>query len=175
MELVGSASGAAEAFDLVRVMKPDLAVVDYQLPREDGIALSRRLKALPNPPKVLIFSAYSNAALAIVATLAGADGITSKSVLADELLDTIRLVARGRKAIPPISTALIEASAARLDPEDLPIFSMLMNGTPLDQLAAVLGIGQRELGNRIDAMLGRLRTQASQAKSGLEPSFRNAR
>jgi DNA-binding NarL/FixJ family response regulator len=167
MEFAGSASGSEEALELVGRVRPDVVLVDYQLPRENGIILSQRLKSLPDPPKVLVFSAYSDPALAITATLAGADGIASKAALADELLDTIRLVARGRTAMPPILPGLLEASAARLDPEDVPIFSMLMDRTPLPEIAEVMAIEESELGARVKIMLGKLRVETSKVKLGL--------
>jgi DNA-binding NarL/FixJ family response regulator len=157
MEFAGSAPGGEEALEGVRNMRPDVVLVDYQLQHEDGIALSRRLKSLPDPPNVLVFSAYSESILAINAILAGADGVTSKGVLADELLDTIRLVARGRRAMPPIPPSLLQASASRLDAEDLPIFSMMMDHTPLPAIADALGIAESELSARLGAMLGKLR------------------
>ncbi len=162
MEFAGSAPEPATALEQVRRLRPDVVLVDYQLAREDGIALSRRLKALPDPPKVLVFSAYSDAALAITATLAGADGVASKGALADELLDTIRLVARGRSSMPPISQGLLETSAAKLDPEDLPIFSMVMDHTPLPEIADVMRIDEREVSARLEVMLAKLRVQTPQ-------------
>jgi DNA-binding NarL/FixJ family response regulator len=159
MEFEGSASGPDEALDLVELVRPDVVLVDYQLPKEDGLLLCQRLKALPEPPKVLVYSAYSNSALAIPAVLAGADGMVSKAAPADELLDSIGRVARGGTALPPISLELVGASAAKLDPEDVPIFSMLMDGTALSKIAEVMAVEEGELSARLRGMLGKLRVK----------------
>jgi DNA-binding NarL/FixJ family response regulator len=159
MQFAGSVSRPDEGLALAQRVHPDVVLVDYQLPREDGIVLCQRLKALPDAAKVLVYSAYSDPALAILAIVAGADGILSKAALADELLDTIRLVVRGRTVMPPIPTGLLEASAAKLDPSDVAIFYMIMNGIPLSEVAEVVGIEMRELGTRLRTMLGRLRVE----------------
>jgi DNA-binding NarL/FixJ family response regulator len=164
MVFEGSASGADEALELIGQVRPDVVLVDYQLPKEDGLLLCQRLKALRDPPKVLVYSAYSDSALAIPALLAGADGMVSKAAPADELLDTIRRVARGRTALPPISPALIGASAAKLDPEDVPIFSMMMDSTSLSQVAEVMGVEEGELSAHLRAILGKLKVQTPKAR-----------
>jgi two-component system response regulator DevR len=166
MDFAGSAPGADEGVTLVERVRPDVVLVDYQLPREDGTLLCQRLKSLPDPPKVIVYSAYSDPTLAIPAILAGADGITNKAVLADELLNAIRLVARGRTVLPPISTGLREVSAAKLDPDELPIFSMLMDRTPLQEVAQVIGLEEHELRGRLWAMLGKLRVPTPKVTLG---------
>jgi len=166
MSFAGSASGPDEAVTLVERVRPDVVLVDYQLPKEDGILLCQRLKGLAGPPKVIVYSAYSDSTLAIPAIVAGADGITNKAALADELLNAIRLVAHGRTVIPQISTGLRETSAAKLDTVELPIFSMMMDRTPLPEVAQVLGLEERELRGRLRAMLGKLRVQTPKVTLG---------
>src|ERR671930_2619838 len=55
---VGGVPNAEQALDATRLFEPDVVVVDYQLPDEDGLTLARRLKGLASEPRVLIFSAY---------------------------------------------------------------------------------------------------------------------
>lgn len=164
MEFEGSASGPDEGLHLVELVRPDVVLVDYQLPKEDGLQLCQRMKALPYPPKVVVYSAYSDSVLAIPAVLAGADGMVSKAAPADELLDTIRRVARGRTALPPISPTLVGASAAKLDPGDVPIFSMMMDGTSLSKVAEVMGVEDGELSARLRGMLGKLRVETRKVR-----------
>jgi DNA-binding NarL/FixJ family response regulator len=164
MVFEGSASGPDDALALVELVRPDVVLVDYQLPKEDGLLLCQRLKALPQPPKVLVYSAYSDSALAIPAVLAGADGMVSKAAPADELLDTIRRVARGCTLLPPMSPAVVGASAAKLDPDDVPIFSMMMDSTPLSKVAEVMGVEESELTVRLRGMLGKLRVETPKVR-----------
>ena len=76
----------------------EVAVVDYQLGGRNGLWLTRKLKALEHPPRVVIFSAFANDHLAAGCVVAGADALLSKGSLGDELCNTIRSVHRGRQA-----------------------------------------------------------------------------
>jgi DNA-binding NarL/FixJ family response regulator len=146
--------------DLDRALKrtrPDVVLLDYHLPREDGLVVCRQLKRSLLPPAVLIYSAYADAQLVVPALLAGADGLLNKSAPAKELYDAIRTVARGEKVLPPVARELYEAAAEKLDPEDLPILGMAVEGTSPADMAESLRIDGKELHARIDRMLSRLR------------------
>ena len=76
----------------------DVAVVDYQLGSRNGLWLSRKLKRLPRPPRVVIYSAYCDGPLAATSVVAEADGLVSKGGIGAELCDTVRAVAHGQRA-----------------------------------------------------------------------------
>jgi DNA-binding NarL/FixJ family response regulator len=150
------ASGDELAAALNRT-KPDVVLLDYHLPGSDGLVLCRRIKRTVPPPAVLIYSAYADAQLAIPAVLAGADGLLHKGATAPELYHAIRAVARGQVVMPPVPPSLIEAAGARLEPEDMPILGMRLEGAPLEDIASALRCDAAELARRLDRMLGRLR------------------
>lgn len=157
LEPVGTACGAEEALALARERRPDVAIVDFQLGDRDGLSLCRQLKELPEPARVVVYSAYADGPLALAGVIAGADGVVHKSALASELCDTVRAVAAGGTAIPPAAPGAQAVVAARLDPEDLPILAMLLDGTDTDEIARVLGMRPSWLVARRWAMLERLR------------------
>ena len=157
LEPVGSAAAPKEALALARERRPQVAIVDFQLGSRDGLSLCRQLKELPEPVRVILYSAYADGPLALAAVIAGADGVVHKSALADELCDTVRAVAAGRSAIPPPGPGTQAVVAAKLDPSDLPILSMLVAGTDPDDIAEVLGMTPEWLAARRWAMLERLR------------------
>lgn len=162
---VGSAEDAAGVWPLLHTTRPDLVVLDYHLPGRDGLQVCRRIKSEALAPRVLLYSAYASSELAIPATLAGADGVIGKNSRPRELVEAIRIVAGGERALPPVPQELYEAAARRLDAADLPILGMLMDRTPLSEIQAVLGIERVELAHRIDAMIGRLRVDVPQVAS----------
>ena len=84
-------------------------------------------------------------------------GVVHKSALADELCRAVRSVARGERAIPAPSPTARATVAARLEPDDLPIVAMLLDGTDPDEIAQVLGITRGWLAARRWAMLEQLR------------------
>ncbi len=155
---VGASAAAADAVTDVEHANPDVVLVDYHLPADDGLSVCHRITSRAEPPRVMIYSAYASASLAIPAIVAGASGVASKGVPADELLDAVRLVARGELVLPSISGAQLQQSAAKLDPErELPVFGMLMDRVPAPEIADVLSVSADEIGERVRSILGKLR------------------
>jgi DNA-binding NarL/FixJ family response regulator len=157
IEVIGSAASFNEALAAARARPPDVAVVDFHLPDRDGLTLTRRLKALPDPPRVLIFSAYADQRLELAALVAGADRVLPKHALGVELCDQVKLLARGAKARLSVSPETLAAASRDLDLEDRPILGMLVNGTPPAEIAEVLGVDDEWLDIRRWAMLQRLK------------------
>jgi DNA-binding NarL/FixJ family response regulator len=143
--------------------KPDVVLLDYHLPGRDGLSLCRRIKRALHPPRVLLYSAYANAALAIPALLVGADGLVHKGAPATELYEALRLVARGERVLPPVSRELLTDASGRLEPEDQPILGMALDATGPADIAAALHLDPRELDARIERMLARLRVDVPAA------------
>src|SRR4051812_35962097 len=102
LQPIGGASSADQALDKARARRPDVAVVDHRLEAGDGLTLTRQLKALPDPPAVLVYSAHADASLAVAAVVAGADRVVGKGAEAAELCDAIPFVGGGRRARPQL-------------------------------------------------------------------------
>jgi DNA-binding NarL/FixJ family response regulator len=150
---VGTAAGAAELEPLLYRTAPDVVLLDYYLDGEDGLALCRQIKARVPPPAVVLYSAYADPSMIVPAIIAGADAVVHKGVPALHLFEAIRAVARGASALPPIDAALLNAAAASLEPEDLPVLGMLIDHTPPAEIADTLRIDRGELNRRLQAML----------------------
>jgi DNA-binding NarL/FixJ family response regulator len=139
--------------------KPDVVLLDYHPPGADGLNLCRRLKREVPPPAVLLYSAYADTSMVVPAVLAGADGLLSKSAPAPQLSDALRAVARGDRVLPAIPRELLESAGQRVDPSDLPIMAMMVDGTPVTEVADTLRVSVREVSRRVDTMLERLRLE----------------
>ncbi len=122
---VDSAEAAAEAAGQVTL---DVAIVDYQLPGHSGLWLSRKLKRLPEPPAVLIYSAFSDYMLAAACVVAEADGLLSKSALGSDLYTAIRRAATGMSRLPPVPSTLADGLRRRFDSLEQAIFGLLLAG-----------------------------------------------
>jgi DNA-binding NarL/FixJ family response regulator len=153
---LGTASGLSAALVEAARSGPNVALIDYQLADGDGLRLCHELKQLPVPPAVLIYSAFARRELALAATVAGADGMVDKGSSLDELFSAIWTVYRGGKALPALRPDGVERSVRRLEPEDLPILGMRVDGATLPEIATVLHLEESELSRRLAAMLGRL-------------------
>ncbi|MEJ7717392.1 MAG: hypothetical protein WKF31_05280 [Thermoleophilaceae bacterium] len=98
---------------------------------------------------MLIYSADADASLAVPATLAGADGLANKAAPADELLEAIRIVAKGTPLFPPISPDMIEGVASRLPWGEQMVFELLMERMPDGEIAARLGLEAQDVAERV--------------------------
>jgi DNA-binding NarL/FixJ family response regulator len=169
MEVVATAASAREALADAARVAPEVAVVDYHLGDSDGLTLCRALKRLPRPPRVLVYSAYADGALTAAAVVAGADAVTSKGSLGEEVVRTIRVLAHGRRAIPPISRAVQRSLRTRLEPTDQAILGMLLQGIAPAEIADVLSISPSRLESRRTAMLRALMS-INPRQASLEPA-----
>jgi DNA-binding NarL/FixJ family response regulator len=156
LQPAGAVEGADEALEHTAAVRPDVALVDYRLPGDNGLLLCHRLQSLPQPPRVLVYSAYPEAELAVPALLAGADGVISKAAPPDALVTAIRNVFKGKPVFPHIGPERLRASAARLEAEEIAILGMRVDRTPVGEIAGTLGIGHQQLDNRLRTMITRL-------------------
>ena len=90
MDIVGVAENGQQAVDLTRDLKPDLVVMDINMPEKNGIAATREIKKLPNPPRVVLVSFESARWGDVAAREAGADGFCDKVRVAADLLPMIK-------------------------------------------------------------------------------------
>lgn len=167
LQPAGAVSDADEAMDHAVAVRPDVILVDYRLPGDNGLLLCHRLQELEHPPRVLVYSAYPETELAVPALLAGADGVVSKATAPDVLVDSIRRVSRGRPVFPAIAAERLQASSARLDPEDFAILGMRVDRTPIGEIARTLGIEPRTLNDRLRAMIVRLAPPVREPAAGV--------
>ena len=162
---VGTATSEEEAWPMLYRAAPDVVLLDYHLPRGDGLHLCHRIKSQAGSPRVVIFSAYADPVLGLAARAAGADGMSGKAAPAHELFNLLRQVARGEMVLPPVSREQLNEASGRLEPEDLPLLSLLLDRTAPSEICDTLRIDRDELGRRTERILGRLRvavpTQAS--------------
>ncbi len=91
----GEAETAEEAINLVRVLSPDLVIVDLSLKDEDGMELVKKLSGMSRAPRILVCSMYDANIYAPLAIQNGATGYINKEHAADSLVDAVESVMRG--------------------------------------------------------------------------------
>jgi two-component system response regulator DevR len=134
----------------------DVAVVDYQLAGRSGLWCSRKLKRLPQPPAVLVYSAFSDHLLAAASVVAQADGLVSKAAFGSELCECIRDAACGISRLPMVPPLLANSMRRRLDAPEQAIFGMMQAGISPDQIGRTLGMDHGQLEGRLWTMLRKL-------------------
>lgn len=155
-EVLDAVPSAEAAVAFAQGAEVDVAIVDYQLSERSGLWASRKLKRLPRPPAVLIYSAFSDYFLAAACVVAEADGLVNKSALGAELCERIREVSRGVTRLPLVPPSLADSMRRRLDSEEQAIFGMLLAGIEPDDIATTLGHSRGGLESRLWTMLRKL-------------------
>ena len=153
---VGSAGTAEEALELVARSAPDLVLLEPYLGVDDGLQLCRRITA-DGGPRVVAYTEASDPALEVALRVACADGIVDKQAAPAELFEALRVVARGRTSLPPLTPGQLRAAAARVESDDLALLAMLVDGTPAADVADTLRLDRRRMARRVERLLGRLR------------------
>jgi DNA-binding NarL/FixJ family response regulator len=101
MVLVAEASNGREAVEQFRAQRPDVTLMDVQMPEVNGVeAISKIREEFPEA-RIIVLTTYSGDVQATRAFKAGASGYLLKNMLRKELIDTIRAVHAGKKRIPP--------------------------------------------------------------------------
>jgi DNA-binding NarL/FixJ family response regulator len=161
LAIVGAAPTAPELARQLGERRADVLVVDHDVARSDGLSQCRRIKNRPQPPAVIIYSAFARRTLALPARVAHADAVVDKAEPVSSLLTAIRSVARGETMLPSVPRAAYDAATARLDGADLPIFAMLLDGETVPAIAGALRTETDEIAWRAQRIIGRLRPGAA--------------
>jgi DNA-binding NarL/FixJ family response regulator len=176
MEVVAEAPDGEHAVAAARRFAPDVVLMDIRMPRLDGLAATRELLAATEPPRVLILTTFDLDEYVYEALRAGASGFLLKNAPPEDLVEAIRVVARGDALLDPaVTRRVIEAFAgeARVDaapleeltPREREVLGMVARGLTNAEIAAELFLGTGTVKTHVAAILAKLglrdRTQAA--------------
>jgi DNA-binding NarL/FixJ family response regulator len=147
LAVVGEASDAYSAEQLVAAVRPDVVLMDLNLGTGPGGAeVTARLRALPEPPRVLVLTTYDTEADILGAIDAGASGYLLKDAPPDELFRAIRGTARGEVVLAPAVAARLVKRAASPGPviteREVEILGLLATGLSNRELAKRLFVSE---------------------------------
>ena len=104
IELVGEAGDGSEAADAVRAHRPDVVLMDLRMPVLDGIGATEQVRALPDPPAVIVLTTFGADEYVMRALRAGANGFLLKDTPPSDIINAVRLVAGGDAMLSPSVT-----------------------------------------------------------------------
>ncbi|MCB0113652.1 MAG: response regulator transcription factor [Caldilineaceae bacterium] len=173
-EVVGEATTGAEVLDLADSLRPDIVLLDIQMPELDGVAAAQQLAQRHPQIKIIILTMYRQDSHLLDAIRAGARGYLLKDADADELLDVIERVRRGESALDPSLTERV-FEAVRQTPVPSPVDALtereteilryLAAGDDNRTIAAKLFLSEKTVSNRLSEIFAKLgvtnRTQAA--------------
>jgi DNA-binding NarL/FixJ family response regulator len=104
LEVVAEAEDGADAARMVKEHRPDVVLMDIRMPRLDGLAATREVQALPDPPKIVVLTTFDLDDYVFRALQAGASGFLLKDTPPRELVQAIKVVAAGDAMLSPAVT-----------------------------------------------------------------------
>ena len=146
-ELVGEAANGAEAIAVTLRTRPDVLLVDLQMPGVDGIGAIRAVLAELPLVRVLVLTTYDSDGDVLRAVEAGATGYLLKETPSEELFRAIRATARGESALSPSVASRLVGRARRandqaLSPRELEVLALVARGTSNKLIARDLRISE---------------------------------
>jgi DNA-binding NarL/FixJ family response regulator len=172
LEVVGQAGNGVDALDLVRTQRPDVLLLDVQMPGMDGISATIELTRQRLPTAVLVLTTFDLDAYAYAALRAGASGFLLKTTPPQQLIEAIRAVAAGESLLAPsVTRRLVErfvqlpaprtdeppAALASLTDRELGVLGLVARGLSNAEIAAVLHVGESTVKSHLNRLLSKLR------------------
>jgi DNA-binding NarL/FixJ family response regulator len=118
-EIVGKAASGAEGLDLAAELRPDIMLLDLQMPDMHGLEVLERLKGRSHAPRVIVLSVVDDEDLVASAVRAGVQGYVLKSASRADLVSAIRHVARGGQRFDEVVVKALLAEQSRNDTPEL--------------------------------------------------------
>jgi DNA-binding NarL/FixJ family response regulator len=165
-EIAGQASDGAQAVEQAAALRPDVILLDLELPGLDGVAALRAIRAADPDAKVIIFTAFDTDERILSAVRAGAQGYLLKGAPREELFQTVRVVHDGGSLLQPVVAArlLRQVSGATPSPDlpeplterELEVLHLLAKGRQNKEIAGELSISERTVKFHVSAILAKL-------------------
>ena len=158
MELVGEASNGREAIARFREFRPDVTLMDLQMPEMSGFDAILAIRQEFPAARIIVLTTYAGDVQAQRALKAGAQGYLLKNLLHKELLQTIRTIHSGHRAMSPDVAAQVAEHAGDegLTPKEIEVLRLIGTGNANKEIAAQLGISEETVKSRVKNILDKL-------------------
>jgi DNA-binding NarL/FixJ family response regulator len=158
MKLVAEASSGEQAIELYRQLRPDVTLMDLQMPEMNGVEAISEIQNEFHDSLIIVLTTYTGDAQILKALKAGARAYILKGHVHRELLETIRAVHAGQKRIPPdIAAQLAEhATDDCLSSREIDVLRLIAAGNSNKLIADQLSIGEATVKSHVANILSKL-------------------
>ncbi len=165
IRVIGEAANGHAGIEVIRQLAPDVAVIDLDLPGEDGILITRTIKAIDPPPGVVIFTGQGSDEDVVAVLAAGADGYCVKSSGPEILIDAVRLVADGgayfdpsiaRSVLRRFGRTTVVSAESPLSPRETEVLSLVSEGLHNAEIAQRLNMALGTVKRHVEDILEKL-------------------
>lgn len=162
LTVVGLAGSGRQALDLATDCRPDVVVLDYRLPGDDGIRVAQQLRQALPEVRIVMLTGQEDDSLLRSALSAGCSGFVTKDKGIDHLVDAVRAVCEGRVGIDADATSRLTALPAgrrgsnRLTAREAEVLALLADGVSTREIASRLFISLNTARNHVQRLIAKL-------------------
>ncbi len=158
MELIAEAANGHEAIERFRQHRPDVTLMDLQMPAMSGIDAMSAIRGEFPDARIIVLTTYTGDVQVVRALKAGARGYLLKASLRKELLETIRAVHAGQKRVPPEVAAEIAEHAAdeSLTSREIEVLRLVAGGNSNKEIAAQLFVTEETVKGHVKNIRGKV-------------------
>lgn len=163
-EVIGEASTGSDAVQMYGRLRPDVVLMDLEMPEMDGVAALAKMREVDQEARIIIFTAFDTDERILDAVRAGAVGYLLKGAPRDEVFRAVRTVHAGGSLLEPIIASKLlqqisreqEVGTEPLTPREREVVRMLAQGLQNKEIALELSISERTVKFHVSSILAKL-------------------
>ncbi|MBV9258052.1 MAG: response regulator transcription factor [Ktedonobacteraceae bacterium] len=171
-DVIAECANGEEALRLTATMRPDMLLLDLEMPVLDGVETIRRLRQSSHVPRIIVFTAFDNDERIIHAIQSGANGYLLKEAPRDEIFKAIRVTMEGGSLLQPVIASKLlrhveqqretnhqateHIPVEELTERELEVLRLLAQGMPNKEIASHLVISERTAKFHVSSIMGKL-------------------
>ena len=161
IEVAGEASDGLEAISLNQTLRPDVILMDLQMPEMDGVTAIKAIREQANPPHILVLTTYDTDADIVQAIQAGATGYLLKDTPREDFFAAVRQVAKGEAVLTPVVASRLMAhmrapAEEQLSERELEVLALVSQGHSNQDIAKQLHISAATVKTHLIHIYGKL-------------------